>query len=79
MGTDNYTSIGELNIPTLLSCITTNTDTRSRASIINALIDMNTICILKIIVREWGHTLVAMIFQYKVFHEIPKESCGDEI
>ena len=83
MGTDNYTSIGELGIIPTTSVMYNPQilDTRSRASIINALIDMNYDMYLENYSRPGMGTYTGCydISVHKVFHEIPKESCGDEI
>ena len=83
MGTDNYTSIGELGIIPTTSVMYNPEilDTRSRASIINALIDMNYDMYLENYSRPGMGTYTGCydISVHKVFYEIPKESCGDEI
>ena len=83
MGTDNYTSIGELGIIPTTSVMYNPEilDTRSRASIINALIDMNYDMYLENYSRPGMGTYTGCydITVHKVFYEIPKESCGDEI
>ena len=83
MGADNYTSIGELGIIPTTSVMYNPQilDTRSRASIINALIDMNYDMYLENYSRPGMGTYTGCydISVHKVFHEIPKENCGDEI
>ena len=83
LGTDNYTSIGELGIIPTTSVLYNPEilDTRSRTSIINALIDMNYDMYLENYSRPGMGTYTGCydISVHKVFYEIPKESCGDEI
>ncbi len=83
MGADNYTSIGELGIKPTTSVMYNPEllDTRSRTSIINALIDMNYDMYLENYSRPGMGTYTGCydISVHKVFDEIPKESCGDEI
>ena len=67
MGTDNYTSIGELGIiPTAPVMYNPQMlDTESRASMINALSDMNYDMYLeKPLVREWGRIHGCIFFEY---------------
>ena len=83
METDNYTSIGVLGIIPTTSVMYNPEilDTRSRASIINALIDMNYDMYLENYSRPGMGTYTGCydITVHKVSYEIPKESCGDEI
>ncbi len=83
LGTDNYTSIGGIGIIPTTSVMYNPEllDTRSRASIINALIDMNYDMYLENYSRPGMGTYTGCydISVHKVFYEIPKESCGDEI
>ena len=83
METDNYTSIGVLGIIPTTSVMYNPEilDTRSRATIINALIDMNYDMYLENYSRPGMGTYTGCydITVHKVSYEIPKESCGDEI
>ncbi|DAC43313.1 MAG TPA: hypothetical protein HA315_03780, partial [Candidatus Thalassarchaeaceae archaeon] len=83
LGIDNYTSVGGMGIIPTTSVMYNPEilDTRSRASIINALIDMNYDMYLENYSRPGMGTYTGCydISVHKVFYEIPKESCGDEI
>lgn len=83
LGTDNYTSIGGMGIVPTISVMYNPEilDTRSRASLINALVDMNYDMYLENYSRPGMGTYTGCydISVHKVLNEIPKKSCGDEI
>ena len=83
LGANNYTSLGEIgSIPTTSVMYNPSIlDTRSRTSILNALIDMNYDMYLENYSRPGMGTYTGCydISVHKVFHEIPKEGCGDQI
>lgn len=83
LGESNYTSLGIIgSLPsTSVMYNPLVLDTRSRASILNSLIDLNYDMYLENYSRPGFGTYTGCydISVHKVFENIPKQSCGDEI